>query len=425
MAYLEQRRNKWYATLTIPEDARPFFHGKRKFVQSTETSDKKLAQAKAYALVAEWKSMIEEAKGNTGTEFNAIKWAVEAKKELDNTSDVLTHEATYFGLMDAIEKLAPDNAKMVSGVITGARTPFNVHADEWLSTLDLAQKTIDQRSRDIKLFTVELHTIQDVTGATVRKLLAQWIKPESEGGRGYGQSSLKRILGNTRSYWEYLQEQELAPYELQPFSLPKSLSKSKQVKANAKRSVKRKPFTGSDLKRLRGKALDKGDKTLADLILLGAYTGARIAELCSIKITEASTELLTISTSKTCSGVRTIPVHSELVKTIRRLINSSTDGYLLSGLNSENQYSDRSAAIGKRFGRLKSKLGYGKEYVFHSTRHAFTTAARSADKTELGYKKVLGHSDTGAGVSDTYTHDLPNERLKEVVEGVSYGINWD
>ncbi len=425
MPYLEQRKNRWYATLTIPKDARELLDGKRKFIQSTETSDKKLAQAKAYALVAEWKSLIEEARGNVGTTFNAIKWAVEAKKEYGKTSDKPTREAIYFAFMDAIEKLAPDNAKMVSGVITGTRTPLNIHLDEWLSSLDLAQKTIDQRGRDLKLFTIELPTIQDVTGVAVRKLLAQWAKPESEGGRGYGLSSLKRVLGNTRGYWEYLQELELAPYELQPFILPKGLSKSKQVKDNAKRSGKRKPFTSKDLKELRAKAQDKGDHTLADLILLAAYTGARIAELCSIKTTEATAELLTISASKTEAGIRKVPVHSELKNTVKRLINDSTDGYLLSGILSNNQYSDRSTAIGKRFGRLKTELGYGKEFVFHSTRHTFTTAARAADKTDIGYKKVIGHVDTGAGVSDRYTHELPVDRLKEVVEGVKYGVSWD
>ena len=55
---------------------------------------------------------------------------------------------------------------------------------------------------------------------------------------------------------------------------------------------------------------------------------------------------------------------------------------------------------------LKKTMGYGKEFVFHSTRHIFTTAARSADKTDLGYKKVIGHADTGAGASDRYAHDL-------------------
>jgi len=425
MAYLEQRRNLWYATLTIPEDVRHWFDGKRKFVQSTQTSDKRLAQSKAHALVLEWKAQIEEARGNTGNDFNALEWALEAKKTLESTSDNSANEALYFGFMEALERRFPDEIEKLSGVITGTRTPFGGHVDEWLKSLDISQKTIHQRERDLKLFTTRLHTVQEITGVSVRSLLVELTKPESEGGKGYGLSSLKRVTGAARSYWEYLQELELAPIELQPFIVPRSLVKSKQVRENATRTGKRKPFSGEDLRRLRRASLDKGDETLADLILLGAYTGARIAELCSIKLVDASTELLVINESKTEAGVRQVPVHSELVNTISRLIDSSSDGYLLSGLSTNNQYGDRSTAIGKRFGRLKTELGYGKEYVFHSTRHTFTTAARSADKTELGYKKVIGHADTGGGVSDGYTHELPMERLKEVVEGVKYGINWD
>ena len=40
-----------------------------------------------------------------------------------------------------------------------------------------------------------------------------------------------------------------------------------------------------------------------------------------------------------------------------------------------NKYGERSNAIGKRFGRLKTKLGYGEDYVFHSFRKGFATHA--------------------------------------------------
>ena len=47
--------------------------------------------------------------------------------------------------------------------------------------------------------------------------------------------------------------------------------------------------------------------------------------------------------------------------------------YLFADL-SENKFGDRSTAIGKRFGRLKTDAGFGREKVFHSIRKSFANA---------------------------------------------------
>jgi len=64
MSHLERRANRWYAVLTIPKDARPKLGGKIRFVKSTGTADKRVAQSRAYALVAEWKDQIARARGS-------------------------------------------------------------------------------------------------------------------------------------------------------------------------------------------------------------------------------------------------------------------------------------------------------------------------------------------------------------------------
>lgn len=62
MSYLERRRNLWYAVLTIPEDARDAL-GKIRFVQSLGTPDKRKADQEKLPLIAKWKAMIAEARG--------------------------------------------------------------------------------------------------------------------------------------------------------------------------------------------------------------------------------------------------------------------------------------------------------------------------------------------------------------------------
>ena len=63
MSHIERRRNLWYATLTIPEDARPKL-GKFKFIQSLHTPDKAQAKLLAAPVIAKWKAIIRRERGD-------------------------------------------------------------------------------------------------------------------------------------------------------------------------------------------------------------------------------------------------------------------------------------------------------------------------------------------------------------------------
>jgi integrase len=112
--------------------------------------------------------------------------------------------------------------------------------------------------------------------------------------------------------------------------------------------------------------------TQADLIRLSAYTGCRIEELCSLKTENLSDDRFELFDAQSEAGWRTIPIHNDLKQVIVRLIDTATGQYSISGL-SFNKYSDRSNAIGKRFGKLKTRLWYGPDCVFHSLRKGFAT----------------------------------------------------
>jgi hypothetical protein len=62
---------------------------------------------------------------------------------------------------------------------------------------------------------------------------------------------------------------------------------------------------------------------------------------------------------------RQVPIHLKLKPVMRRQMKASKDGYVLLGLV-PNKYNDRGSAIRKRFGRLKTSIGYDEAHVFHS-----------------------------------------------------------
>src|SRR5262249_28130096 len=136
-------------------------------------------------------------------------------------------------------------------------------------------------------------------------------------------------------------------------------------------------FTAAEVAQLHRAAVESGDQQLGDLIALGMFTGCRIEELCALPIDKVMGDHIEIEDAKTDAGWRKVPVHSEIRATVARLVRDSSDGFLLSGL-APNKYGDRSARIGKRFGHLKTRLGYEEPHVFHSIRKTVTTLLENA-----------------------------------------------
>lgn len=168
---------------------------------------------------------------------------------------------------------------------------------------------------------------------------------------------------------------------------------ARQAKQKSPRS-NRQPFEPNDVVKLLNAAIERGGDDLADLIRLGMWTGCRIEELCVLKVEEVKDGYFSISDAKTKAGWRDVPIHRELAQTMARLIEGSKDGYVLSGLSAKTKYKRPSDAIGKRFGKLKTKMGFGKQHVFHSIRKTAVTILENAGVPENVVADIVGHEKT-------------------------------
>jgi integrase len=156
--------------------------------------------------------------------------------------------------------------------------------------------------------------------------------------------------------------------------------------------LKRKGFGEADYRKLLD-ATPSENTELANLIILGAHTGCRIEELCSLKLDKVKSDRFVIEDAKTQAGWREIPIHRDISQLVVGLALKSSDGYLISGLTF-NKYGDRSNAIGKRFGRLKLGLGYGPDHVFHSLRKGLARQLENNGVAENISARLLGHEIT-------------------------------
>jgi integrase len=408
----------------VPKELQTVF-GKSRFSQALGTGDKRRAEALAAPLVAKWKAEISQARGNNGAlSQTIIEWQSAFKQQdefisqgsgdpRDNMSQksgrIEGKEVLKDHYYEHLETKTIEERKIINSVVLGENSLTRDHYNTWKNQLTLAPKTIDQMSRDVDALVSRFTTLNEINNDAVLDLVAEFER------QGKGVSTIKRVLGAYKNYWHYLQNMRVVTSDINPFEHPFLHSKIRRARKDTPR---RQSFTALETVKLWETAKSKNDEQLADLIMLAAYTGARIKELCSIQLEDVTTDFIRIRNTKTEAGNREIPLHSALLPLISKLQNQSTDNYLITQLSS-NKYDDRSNAIGKRFGRLKTEVGHDRTLVFHSFRKTLITLLEQAGVPENFSCDIVGHEKGTIGYGH-YSGGASLANKKEAIEKVRY-----
>lgn len=189
------------------------------------------------------------------------------------------------------------------------------------------------------------------------------------------------------------------------------------LKGKEAREAKRREFTLEDMSKLHAAAQEAGNGPLADLIQLGYYTGARISELCRLRtehvISVDGVTSLDIEDSKSEAGIRVVPLHPEIAELVARLAKDSLDGFLVVTAF-VGKRGDRTGAIGKQFGALKKRLGYGDKHVFHSIRGTAVTQLARHDVSYPMICELVGHQ-TKTVTFDTYSAGFSSKQKLDAI----------
>lgn len=459
------RGGNWYVRLSVPADVRPILN-RREYTASLKTGSKQEAQRLKLPFLSAWRDAIAEARGLTPdraekqregaylasqaieTYLNeSVRLSALGKtKEANNASFELVKELDSFGLdyeavLPLVQKyqggdiadwvgFQKELTELLQGQVVTAINPVNqqevtqilkdpshYRSKSPITITRLGAFEEYQRKRGVVAKTVDSQL------SRLKKLKA-WIE---ENQRDLGHESVEAYLetldcanktkkqhlfaGN--SFWKWAikkdktfkqQHQEQAnPFENHDFEEVRGVRKKE-----------RKAFTVADIQKLHqsAQALPRR-QALADLIMLGAYTGARIEELCQLKtgdiVTEDGVQCLFIRDGKTRNAERIVPVHKSLKPLVKRL-TKDTEGEFLLPASGKNKYGKRSDSLSKQFGRLKKSLGYGEEHVFHSLRKSFITLLQNNDVAGLTIASIVGH-ETGTITFDVYSAG-PNAKQK-------------
>ena len=276
-------------------------------------------------------------------------------------------------------------AVAVYKLASGQVTPFAAFKAEWLSFNEhLKPKGRDQMARDLDRFAASGCTLEEVNfGYVVRWIDAFY----AEGGTN---SSIRRHLESLRSYWRYVSDRNLALREKSP---PFENHRLRQSAKGKKKGYV--PWQIHEALELLAAAQQQKRQDLASLITLAMYTGARIEELCKLRVEDVivarNMRVFEIRQAKTEAGIRQVPIHPEIGDLVDHLIEQSRDGYLIPS-TSKNQYGIRSDALSKRFGKLKRSVGFTeRSHSFHSFRATVATLFEQAGVVEGVAADILGH----------------------------------
>ena len=445
--HLDMQKGVYYAQLKVPKDAQQFI-GKTAFHKTLKTRDKLKAQQRAIPLVQQWKTEIKIARlppvERLTKQFEAQRTSIKLlEQELEKPSLPQAKYVELTELKSLIENIIEEGILAAQGVTdsqelsteqliesqatymlaTGQTTPFLEHLDAYLEDSQVEQKTKQMKRTQIMDYAAMAPLISDATHDTVRMFIRALSKD-----RGLANKTIKLHLSSLAVYFEYLRVEFSAVSQdrINPFKGQKLPEVNRKTAAK----IKRMAFTVEDIQKLeaelRNKALsnnaDDQDRALFDVFTFAIYTGARREEIGQLTVDSVKNDVVIIADAKSSAGNRSVPLHSKLKPLVARLtIGAKGSDYLFRKLTAA-QYGHRTDAIGKRFGRTKTALGYDGRYVFHSLRKTVATRLEQAGVLENVASDILGHEKAATLSYGLYSSGTSIEQMRSAVETISYQL---
>ena len=411
------RGNVYQARLTIPKDIKDSL-GLVEFTQSLETSDLKIAKNRGEACIRDWKRQIATARGKTSSVSEALLW----KKELNKVKDYKPlYEGDYSPITDVygchMDNMADaksnKTAEAFNDIVKGITLPSNSFVDTYMTT-----RTVNSRSAQQEKTRIGYGTKKFPVFPINKQQANQWAALLLQ---EYRHGTAKSIINNNAQYYQYLLDMgHLDPDLTNPF---KDVRLSNGGGRKTDSDNKRIYWTANQVTHLIEACTEKGDADLLNITLLAAHTGARVEELATILVSSihlnATIPYFGITKSKTKAGLRDVPIHPYIQPLLKEMISESTNEYLFSNLTVTG-HMERSSAISKRFGRLKTRLGYGQNQVFHSFRHTAMTMFEQADIPENIAMDIVGHEKPNITFGHYSGGTSMEQRYKAICESINF-----
>lgn len=419
----------WHVRLDIPQDVRwhELYRGKRVLTKTLKTGNRQLAKEASHAILADWQRTFREIRNKKlsptwkiaaeqiASEYKDAIIRAETEEERQNAKDTrsigVARILRDYGLADDDEALTE-----LGGIVVKFQQPKMVISDTLIENFKKEQtklviaKTASAQAANIKKLARYLSSCSlPLDHSSVSSYLESLSSSKK---------TKQNILFAGNSFWKFLVKKDAGLKSIQnPFKEHELPTTPKGKRKN----TSYRPFEKGDVEKLYRAAIERNDTTLAALIKLAAFTGCRIEELCQLTPSRIRNQYIEITDAKTEAGNRQIPIHKDISKLLTTLTEQSKDGFLIPS-SGKNKYGVRSDPLSKRFGRLKTKLGYDTRYVFHSIRKTTATMLEHAGAPPLVIIAIMGH-ETKQITFDIYSAGPSLDQKRAAIDKLEFDIN--
>ncbi|WP_113262489.1 site-specific integrase [Escherichia coli] len=380
--------------IAIPSYMRHLFQGKRYFMKSTGTRDIRQARLFRDAIALEWTRLRNLLKPQGGSSVDQII------DELRRVSVYAKEAPASFG---ASVQACPSLLKM--------RDLYLLQYSEKrkLTTLSKTNKAVEVLLTHLKKKDVQLRDIN-------RTIVTGWLdKLKTE----RAPQTIQNYISALAQIWDLARNRYHDAPQDNPWRGHALEAKSSKVSYEV--------FAPDEL----AKVYDLLDDEMKSVTAIGAYSGMRINEICTLRESSIKTIegvlCFEITEGKTKSAARIVPVHSKLIPLVKSLLKTTHSGFLFYHASITNRADGkRSTWHTQQFTRAKRKaLGElaAERKVFHSLRHAFVQQLDRAQVPEDRIALLVGHERGSTESFKTYSRNAaaPVE-LSNYVELIQYQL---
>jgi len=338
-------------------------------------------------------------------------------------------------------------------IVVGQDKPtLNVLLSRYIKERNPANSTIDTLNRAVRLFNDLYINVPaaDITRPMMREYKSLLLKIPTNLTHSERVMSLIELVKNRKhrptissgSVNKYIKSISavLSWSELNGYFDNKSnwSNPARGIKAKNGLRITRLPFEDKELERIFSSSVfsshDRPEGGAGEasywIPLIGLYTGARLEEIGQLLTTDIKQKegvwYIDINNNaskrlKTKSSARCIPIHNELidlglidyvnslaVNRLFPLLRASKDGKLTRNWS-------------KWFGAYLDKIGVtSKQKVYHSFRHRFKDALRSAGVDEAVGNALMGHAGVGTGANYGLGYQI--DTLNKAIQSIEYEV---
>ncbi len=391
--YLKRRGHTWYVQVQIPAHLREAAGGRFSYVTSLKTRDLNEANRRKHHYVAAYKQRIaalekpnrageQPAAADADVYGQALAWRERLARDQgqvlfyegeNEERPVYVNDEWHSQISEEAQEIEETHGEEVARAFfrtaRGEGVLLRPQVEPWLTeqTHTTKQTKAQQRTvlREFTTWARRELWVEDVTRRYAGEYVSHLLGPS-----GLKSKTVQRYVTSLSSLWSWLEARGLANDN--PWLRQGVGKKSKRGETPPRRQ-----WTDEALvKVLSATYTARYTLILHDLVKLALVTGARLDELCALKVADVRKEedgwWINITEGKTAAAVRTVPVHDSAAHVLERRIAASRD-FLFDRLVPGGPDGKRSWNASKAFGHFTRSLDLkaGERQTFHSLRKSF------------------------------------------------------